>query len=93
MPEQTIAVDLELTETYCRSFGVEQILAEIASDEPAIAAELREGGAPAVSAWLHRLQEDNPDHPVIQWIWGAMESDGEVSAESWTFSAPEGDRP
>lgn len=87
MPE--IIIDLEVTETYRTAVPVQTLLDELAHYDTTLTEQLRRTDAAGVAAWLHRLQLDDPQHPVVQMIWGRMESNGEVSGETWTFTPGE----
>lgn len=87
--ERLIAVTLEVTESYRKSFDRQTLAAEILDVDPALADELASFDDAGFAAFLHRLRLDDPDHPVIQYVWGTMESDGEVVSESWSFAPAE----
>lgn len=90
MTDKNIIVDLQIVESYRRTVPVETLIDHARDVDPELAQLLEGADAPAIAARLHRLQLDDPQHPVIQRIWVSMEYSGEVASETWAFT-PEQD--
>ena len=81
-----INIDLRVTEKYEKRFDLEELVAEVIAASPELAETVSALDGPGFAAFLHRLRIDQPDHPVIEFIWTRMEPDGEVEQEDWSFA-------